>query len=97
MTVERLTGASVDERAGELVERAATIASGTLEGIEDAARELAAMTAGDLRVLERARRLALSRLETAPDHSSRQIAALLRRALEVGTWSWDAATPSPKK
>jgi hypothetical protein len=29
------------------------------------------------------------RLQTEPDHLTKQVSALLRRALELGEWDWD--------
>jgi len=79
---------TLDERASDLLARAEQIAVGPLEGIDDAARELAQSTGGDLRVLERARRAALSAARDAPSPGARQTVSLLRRALEVGAWDW---------
>lgn len=86
-----MSGDHLDEAAGALLARAAEIASGPLEGIEEAAKELAAMTGGDLRVLERARRLALEAERADPGRLSRQVVSLLRRAIEVGRWDWGGA------
>lgn len=80
--------APLDERASDLLTRAEQIAAGPLEGIDDAARELARLTGGDLRVLERARRAAISASRDAPSPAARQTVSLLRRALEVGAWDW---------
>lgn len=85
-----MTGDHLDEAAAALLDRATEIASAPLEGIEEAAEELAAMTGGDLRVLERARRRALEAERNDPGRLSRQVVSLLRRAIEVGSWNWDA-------
>ena len=69
-----------------LLDRAYEIARGHLEGINEAAEELANMTHGDLRVLWRARRVTLDRLSIAPSKEVRQVMSLIRRALELGEW-----------
>lgn len=86
-----MTGDQLDAAAAALLGRATEIASGPLEGIEEAAKELAEMTGGDLRVLERARRRALEAERADPGRVSRQVVSLLRRAIEVGTWDWGGA------
>jgi hypothetical protein len=85
-----VSGEQLEEAAAALLARAAEISSGPLEGIEEAAKELAGMTGGDLRVLERARRLALDAERSDPGRLSLQVVSLIRRAIEVGTWDWDA-------
>ena len=78
----------VERRAEQLHQRAAQLAATPLEGIEETAKELASMAGGDLAVVERARRRALMELDADPGPLTRQVVALMRRAIEVGTWSW---------
>lgn len=81
----------LEGRVTALLGRAHEIAAGHLDGINDAAEELAALTQGDLRVLYLARRTALQQLASRPDRETRQVISLIRRALEVGDWpgQWD--------
>lgn len=78
------------ERAGAVLGRCRQLASGYLEGIEDAADELVATAQGDRSAIEVARREVLATLARQPDDRvAKQMLSLLRRALERGQWKWD--------
>ncbi|HYA68070.1 MAG TPA: hypothetical protein VED63_04975 [Acidimicrobiales bacterium] len=70
------------------MERACQLADSHLEGINEAAEELAAMSGVDLAVISKARRMALERMSACPDHAAKQVVWLIRRAIEVGGWRW---------
>jgi len=78
--------AELRARSDALLRRANDLASSHLQGINEAAEELAEMTKGDLRVLFRARRLTLERLSHQSDATTHQVMSLIRRALELGDW-----------
>lgn len=66
------------------------LAESPLEGIEDAADELAALAARDRMLMERVRRRLLAERKGAPgDRTLKQMLALWRRALERGVWDWE--------
>jgi hypothetical protein len=87
----------LSQRAAALLARAYQLADSELEGIDEAAQELAAMTGDDLTVIDRARRLTIDRLAESPDRATKQVASLIRRALEVGMsrWHWDDSAEVP--
>jgi DNA-binding NtrC family response regulator len=64
------------------------IAQSPISAFNDAAAALATKADRDRRVIERARRVVEGRLETEPDHLTKQVASLIRRALELGEWDW---------
>jgi hypothetical protein len=69
--------------------RCAEIASGPLDGIEDASAELARAAAGDRKLMERARRRLLALQDKdASDPLVAQMLSLWRRAFEKGSWDW---------
>lgn len=80
---------AIELRVDAVVGRAFRLAGQPLEGIESASKELVELTGGDRRVLERARRVALGLSEADPSKLTRQVASLVRRALELGQWEWD--------
>jgi len=70
------------------------LANSGLDGIEDAARELAELADGDRQLMERAREMLLRALEHEPHNATlRQMHALWRRAFEKGEWTWDEIPP----
>ena len=73
---------------GFLVE-AYEISRAPILAFNDTAVALAAKANRDRRVIEGARRVVQNRLEVHPDHLSKQVASLLRRALELGEWDWE--------
>ena len=93
-----------DARVAGLIERAYALAGQELEGIDDAARELARTADGDVEVVAAAiRRIRSAVTEAAgqaedaggaggaggADRATKQVASLLRRALEIGEWNWE--------
>jgi hypothetical protein len=85
--------ASGDEDLDAAVEKflaeAYEVAQSPIAAFNDAAVALAAKADQDRRVIERARRVVQSRLQSEPDHLTKQVSALLRRALELGEWNWE--------
>lgn len=72
------------------LQRCRELAVSDLDGIEDAAGELAGFASGDRAVMERARRAILDELYQRPrDPVLRQMFALWRRAFEKGSWGWE--------
>lgn len=71
-----------------LLRRAYELAESSLDGINQASLELADMSGEDVAVLDAARHLIGERLATRPDHATKQVASLIRRALELGNWRW---------
>jgi hypothetical protein len=41
------------------------------------------------RVMERAFRVVVERVRVDPSHANKQVASLIRRAIELGIWRWD--------
>jgi hypothetical protein len=76
----------VPEGAGLLLSRAYELAASPLEGINEAALELADLSGDDVAVLDAARKLVAERLSTRPDHLTKQVASLIRWALDLGYW-----------
>lgn len=70
--------------------RASELAGEELAGIDDAASELAALAAGDVRLMAAAIRRIRGEVEAGGGRAVKQVASLLRRALEIGTWDWEA-------
>jgi hypothetical protein len=85
--------ASGDEDLDAAVEKflaeAYEVAQSPISAFNDAAVALSAKADRDRRVIERARRVIQNRLQTEPDHLTKQVSALLRRALELGEWHWE--------
>jgi hypothetical protein len=67
--------------------RARDLAGTPLEGIEGAAVELVTL-AGDRATITRAYRMAGAAARMLPTRDNKQVAAILRRAIEVGRDSW---------
>jgi hypothetical protein len=84
-----------DERVERILARAHHMADEPLEGIEEAAKELAELAAGDLAVVARIRQVAAGRVDAEPDRHNKQVLSLVRRAIEVGRWDWDAYEETP--
>ncbi len=85
----------VDARAEQILARARQFADGDLEGIEEAAKELAEMAGGDVAVVAGARQRAARAVADDPGRHSKQVLSLIRRAIEVGRWDWDAYGAAP--
>ncbi|HUJ66706.1 MAG TPA: hypothetical protein VLX59_14265 [Acidimicrobiales bacterium] len=79
-----------DTKVDQVLGRAFRLSIEPLEGIEKEAEQLAALAAGDVRVVEAARRLAMNLAEGLPGMITKQVISLLRRALEIGAWNWEA-------
>lgn len=79
-----------ETRVTALVAEAYALADGDLAGIDDAARELASVARGDVRVIAAAIRQVRAQVESGGDRATKQVASLLRRALEIGTWDWES-------
>jgi hypothetical protein len=69
--------------------RAFAFADQELAGIEDAAKELAQLAGGDVAVMEAAIRRVRAGAQSGGDRRIKQVASLLRRALEIGVWDWE--------
>ena len=87
----------LDGQVAALLARAYQLANSDLEGINEAAEELAAMSGEDLAVISKARRVVLERVAAGPDHDTRQVNSLIRRAIELGgwRWRWEDTGPAP--
>lgn len=77
---------SRQERAEAVLDEAYRLASQPLEGIEGPAKALALMCAGDANVLNEARKTVARSLAQSEDPLDKQVASLLRRAFELGSW-----------
>ena len=82
-------GDDLDAAVEKFLSEAYEVAQSPISAFNDAAVALAAKADRDRRVIERARRVVQSRLQTEPDHLTKQVSALLRRALELGQWNWE--------
>ena len=69
--------------------RALEFADQELSGIEEAAKELAQLAGGDVAVMEAAIRRTRAEAQSGGDRRIKQVASLLRRALEIGVWEWE--------
>jgi hypothetical protein len=78
-----------DDQLCHLLDRGYELAASHLEGINEAARELADAAGDDRRVMERAFRVVAERVRLDPCHANNQVASLIRRAIELGMWRWD--------
>jgi hypothetical protein len=92
---------SADPTAGHeqlcrLLDRAYEFAGSDLEGINEAAIELAQLTDQSW-VMERAFRIAAERVRDDPTRVNKQVASLIRRAIELGMyrWKWLDTNPVP--
>jgi hypothetical protein len=87
----------LDDQVTALLARAHQYADSHLEGIDEAAEELAKMSGEDLTVISQARRVALERMAADPDRVTKQVVSLIRRAIELGgwRWRWDNTGPVP--
>jgi hypothetical protein len=78
-----------DDQLRDLLDRGYELAASRLEGINEAALELAEAAGDDRRVMERAIRVVAERVRVEPSHANKQVASLIRRAIELGMWRWD--------
>ncbi|MHB1487296.1 MAG: hypothetical protein ACYCZM_07070, partial [Acidimicrobiales bacterium] len=82
---------ALDDAVRLWLERCRALAESPLEGIEDAANELAGLSNGNRQVMERARRLLLAEKADRPaDRVTAQMLSLWRRSFENGTWDWES-------
>lgn len=84
-----------DGKLRHLLERGYELAASELEGINEAALELADAAGDDRRVMERAFRVVGERVRLDPSHANKQVASLIRRAIELGMWRWDWTDTRP--
>jgi Asp/Glu/hydantoin racemase len=77
-----------DPRVQALLGRAFTFADEDLSGINEAAMELARVAGGDVAVIGTAIRWTRGEVRAVGDRRTKQVASLLRRALEIGEWDW---------
>ncbi len=89
--------AESDVQLRGLLDRGYELAARQLEGINEAALELAGAAGDDRRVMERAFRVVAERVRVNPNHANKQVASLIRRAIELGMWrwEWDDTQPVP--
>jgi hypothetical protein len=78
-----------DDQLRDLLDRGYELAASRLEGINEAALELANAAGDDRRVMEQAFRVVAERVHVEPSHANKQVASLIRRAIELGMWRWD--------
>lgn len=69
------------------------LATNPIERFDDAAGQLAGAGHGEVAVIATARRRVAARLRESPDPVTKQVAALIRRAFEVGSWDWERYAP----
>jgi flagellar biosynthesis/type III secretory pathway protein FliH len=79
----------LDAAVEKFLAEAYEVAQSPISAFNDAAVAVAAKADRDRRVIERARRVVQGRLQNDPDHLTKQVSALLRRALELGEWNWE--------
>jgi hypothetical protein len=86
-----------DGQLRDFLDRGYELAASHLEGINEAALELADAAGDDRRVMERAFRVVAERVRVDPSHANKQVASLIRRAIELGMWRWywDDTRPLP--
>jgi len=86
-----------DDRFRRLLDRGYVLAASQLEGINEAALELADSAGDDRLVMEQAFRVVAERVRLDPSHANKQVASLIRRAFELGMWrwEWDDTRPVP--
>lgn len=86
---------ALSPRARVVLARAYQLARGPLAGVEDAAKDLVSVSGGDATAISAARREVLARLQRSPE--DKQVASLLRRAIELGAWElqWADTRPVP--
>jgi hypothetical protein len=84
-----------DDQLRRLLDRGYELAASHLEGINEAALELADAAGDDRRVMERAFRVVAERVRLDPSHDNNQVASLIRRAIELGMWRWDWENTRP--
>lgn len=79
-----------DDEVETWLKRCRALAESPLEGIEEAADELAELAGGDIRLMEQARRRVLAEQEQhGANRTTKQMLSLWRRAVERGWWKWD--------
>jgi hypothetical protein len=84
-----------DQRVEQILGRAHQMADEPLEGIDEAAKELAALAGGDVAIVARIRQVAADNVDAEPDRHNKQVLSLVRRAIEIGRWDWDAYEATP--
>ncbi len=84
-----------EDRVARILARAHEMADEPLEGIDEAAKELAALAGGDVAVVARLRQVAADNVDAEPDRHNKQVLSLVRRAIEIGRWDWDAYEATP--
>jgi hypothetical protein len=82
-----------DDQLRDLLDRGYELAASRLEGINEAALELADAAGDDRRVMERAIRVVAERVRVDPSHANKQVAPPLRRAIELGMCGGTGMTP----
>ncbi len=89
-------GIAAEDQLRRLLDRAYELAASHLEGINEAAVELAGLT-DERRVIERAVRVIAGRVRREPNDANKQVASLVRRAIELGMyrWKWVDTQPVP--
>jgi hypothetical protein len=83
------------EQLQRLLERGYEFAASQLEGIDEAALELADLAGDDRRTIEQAFRVVAARVRREPSHANKQVASLIRRAIELGMWRWEWEDTKP--
>jgi hypothetical protein len=79
----------LDAAVEKFLAAAYELAQSPISAFNDAAEALAGKADRDRRVIERARRVVQTRLQTGNNHLTKQVLSLLRRALELGEWDWE--------
>lgn len=95
---ERTEGTNpLSPQARVVLARAYQLAKGPLAGVEDAAKDLVSVSGGDATAISAARREVLARLQHGHSPDDKQVASLLRRAIELGAWKlqWADTRPVP--
>lgn len=82
--------ANFDERVSALVSVVMTMAAGTLSSLDLGAAIVASKARGDVRVIAEVRRRVNRLAMDRPDRTTRQASELVRCALAIGDWDWDA-------
>ena len=93
-STERMSPEIADD-LDRLLQRAYELAAGYLEGINEAALELAEVAGDDRLVIERAVRIVAERVRIDPSHANKQVASLIRRAIELEMWRWQWSDTNP--
>ena len=90
------TSEGSDETLRGWLDRCRELATSDLDGIEDPARELANLAAGDRSLMERAYRVLRPARDREPRNSTLgQMMWFWRRAFEKGSWTWEEDLADP--